>query len=197
MRRFILPLIMLSALTLPACGGGGGGVAEGIVNAFRQVLPPKDPDIQGFVSDFGSVHDADVLYVGDSLNTGWRGMVGFDMDDPIDGSSYVGATLVLDLRNITGDPARLGRLWVEAVEMGDDLDATDYGRAAYAAIRVEPEDIQEGILNVNVHELVFEAYARGQRNMDFRLRFSVENSGNGDGDDGLNVAPIRLQIDWD
>lgn len=196
MRRFFLPLFLISALILPACGGGGGGLADAINRAIRQVFPTPDDDIRGFVSGFGSVHDAEVLYVGDALNTPFRAMVGYDIDDPIEGNAFVGATLVVDVEDIIGDPSRLGSLWIEAVDMGDDLDGSDYGRPAYASVRLLPEEIHEGILNINVHELVFEAYARGTRDMDFRLRFSVPNSGQNDGNDAIEVRPIRLQIDW-
>ncbi len=199
MRYITLGILLSIVLVLPACGGGGAGerIAEGVGQALRQIFPPMDPNVTGFVSNRGSATTEGRQYVGDTSNNyAFRATTGFEISEPpADGPGLERATLRIDIGEVRGDVARLGALWVEAVDLGTHLEAGDYGRTAWARIRVPDTVFETGLLEIDVTDLMIELYATGRRKLDLRLRFSVPYSGD-DGADGLLFDTTHLMVEW-
>lgn len=112
------------ALTLSACGGGGGGGS-----ARTTIVLTAQQAFDAQVRITGEVENGlDHLTAGDDLgNVPTRLFIAFDLSTVPTGVTLLGATLSVPQVNVIGTPySALGRLEVQAVDLGVALDASDY-----------------------------------------------------------------------
>lgn len=133
MRAFFVSLLGLG-VAIAGCGGGGGGGDEEPAAEPITLVCHVVPGRQATTRADGFVHTA-VIDVGDYFNPpdeiGVRAIYGFDIQWIPVGARIQLARLTLSIASTDGEPfLGLGNLWVEHVDVGAEIDSSDYDRTA-------------------------------------------------------------------
>ncbi len=188
---FRLPLIpsLAAILILSACGGGGGGsTPQGPVT----VTLTSTPGLDGIVFAGGAVTYASNIAVGDYANAlgpagGLRGFVSFDLTSIPPGATVLSATMTLVQRLINSDPyTTLGTVLVDPVVYGGVLEAGAYARTfPTEGFGTLSPDAALGPKSLIVTPLVQDDVTALRGQSQYRLRYPIEEDGDGDSDQAV------------
>lgn len=168
-------LLSLAALSLPACGGGGGGVGLTLTPNIESA--PVDWARSGTVSESGlALSNVSPSMGDDGNNDGAQGILTFDLRDIPRGADLTAAELSMVLTGHIGNPGGLGRLGYDVIELGPNLDRTDWIRQF-----VQPHDgtitndANQPPVNVSILDVVQAALDAGRTELTLRLRFLIDS----------------------
>ncbi|MDJ0974680.1 MAG: hypothetical protein QNJ98_09500 [Planctomycetota bacterium] len=183
------------ALMVGGCGGGGGGGGPSLP-ATIGVTCDAVTGMCGWVGSAGDVHRGIRPDVGDDfLNRSRRGFYRFDISAIPAGATIVQATLRTELVAAHGTPfTDLGSLWINHVECGPSLDASDFDRTPITPALAFVTSTGLGPLNVPVTAGVQADVRIGWPHCDFRLEFSRRTDGAFD-TDFLQLRQVLLPDD--
>ncbi len=184
MHRFTLAGLLATGVLLAGCGGGGGTPAPVTVTLT------STPALDGLVFASGTVTLGSNVTAGDYANAlgpagGLRGFVSFDLTGIPSGVTVTLATLTLVQRLTNAAPyASLGTVLVDQVVYGPVLEAGAYARSfptsqGFATLSSDatlgPKSI---VVTAQVQLNIDSLHPQSQ----FRLRFPLEEDGDGDSD---------------
>jgi hypothetical protein len=176
-------IVLLPALLLTSCGGGGPGNPRVPVTVVIASTPARD----GYIRSDGAVNPGPGLFVGDgeTLLPGLsiRAVVGFDLLGAgiPPGATIQSARLSVQQVVVEGTPyGDLGNVLVDHVAMGAAIDAGDSsGNTLLAAIGVLSTDALLVVKSLEVGAQVQADLQAGRAISDFRLRFASDTDADG------------------
>ena len=200
-----IALASTAAIVLCACGGA----------SIFDPAPPQALTIDAAADLTGTVTPAiggsgGFLQVGDSsAGVALVGVMGFQLGSIPAGAEIESAVLtVYHLGNLAGTGTQysdLGDLIVDHVDLGPQVDETDFAGSLQVNIGVLSTAPGEGTRSLDVTEIVRELVAAGRARADFRIRFELMTDLDGlpdlaylndGGDTANNGAVPALQVSY-
>lgn len=181
--------VALLALLLASCGGGGGGDPPPVVWDELEMDVYSVAARDGFVRSDGIAHAAAGSAAAGDVDDAGNGtcmvmLYSFDTSTLPDEAVIDLASLNVFKAGVVGTPfADLGDLLVDHVEIGAELDPTDYDQHTLeAAIGTLASPFPQDFMAVDVTDQVRADRVAGRRYSEFRVRFAVASDADGESD---------------
>jgi len=139
----------------------------------------SNASLDGFRSSNGGGNATLEIRAGRNINLVTRGFVSFDLSEIPSGATIKEATLRLYQKKIVGNPHGVGgSLKIDHLVYGDGLDDTDYSAPALSSsFATLTSNATVEWKDVNVTDRVKDDVANARSRSQFRIHFSIENTG--------------------